>query len=194
MHVRAISGNWTEGYALDKHTVKSVFVGYNAYGHPTFDTERTEVGEAVHQLKYRHDFDQVKPLAKALVRHIVPRFDKIGLVIPAPASTVRSRQPVDELATEVARRIDVPLFDNIVVKSAVAANTGSLKNLNTKDEKEKALAGRFVLQQTIQNSGYWNALVIDDLHHTGATLEAVCRTLSGYSKINNVYVAVLTWR
>ena len=192
--LRQIAGNWTDGYVLDKHTSHSQFTGYNEWGHPTFDTTRTEAGEALFQLKYRHDFDQVKPLAKAVVRHIVPMFESIGLVVPAPASTARARQPVPEVAKAVADRIGVPFFDNLVIKSAVLANTGSLKNMDTKDEKVAALKGRFVLNQAITNSGRWNALVIDDLYQTGATMEAVCETLAGYSKIGNVYVAALTWR
>lgn len=192
--LRQIAGNWTDGYVLDKHTLHSQFAGYNAYGYATYDTTRTEAGEALFQLKYRQDFDQVKPLAKAVVRHIVPRFEDIGLVVPAPASTARARQPVPEVAKAVADRIGVPFFDNLVIKSAVLANSSSLKNMDTKEEKIAALEGRFVLNKVITNSGKWNALVVDDLYQTGATMEAVCETLAGYSKIGNVYVAALTWR
>lgn len=192
--LKRITGNWTDGYVLDKHTLRSQFAGYSESGRAMFDTTRTEVGEALFQLKYRQDFDQVKPLAKAVARHIVPMFENIGLVVPAPASTARARQPVPEVAKAVADRIEVPFFDNLVVKSAVLANSGSLKDMDTKEEKVTALKGRFVLNKAIQNPGKWNALVIDDLYQTGATLEAVCKILAGYSKIGNVYVAALTWR
>ncbi|WP_299553639.1 ComF family protein [uncultured Tateyamaria sp.] len=179
---------------LDKHSLGSVVVGQYPNGRPIFDTTRTEIGEALFQLKYRNDYSQVKPLAKAVERQIVPLLGEIGLVIPAPASTVRARQPVSELASEVAHRIGVPCFNNLVVKSALVANAGSLKNLTTKEEKVDALAGRFVLNKTITNEGRWNTLVVDDLYHTGATLEAVCATLAGYDKIGDIYVAALTWR
>lgn len=192
--IKKISGNWSEGYALDKHSLGSEFDGYYENGRKKFITNRTEAGEALFQLKYRQDYEQVKPLAKAIARHIAPSFKNIGLVVPAPASTTRDRQPVSEVAEEVARRLGVPYFDNLVVKSAVAANTGSLKNMDTKAEKVAALNGRFVLNKAIGNTGTWNALVIDDLFHTGATMEAICDTLSGYSKIGNIYVAALTWR
>jgi len=194
VRLKHISGAFDDGYALDKHTASSVFVGYNDYGHPKFDTTRTPAGEAVFQLKYRGDFDQVKPLSKAVVRNIVPHFPKIGLVMPAPASTSRQRQPVHEVARSVAKRMDVPLFDNLIERSAVAANTGSLKNLNTREEKDQALKGRYMLNKPITNKGCWNVLVVDDLYHTGATMDAVCSLLAQYDKVSSVYVAALTWR
>ena len=160
--LRRLSGAFIDGYALDKHTASSVFIGHNQYGHAQFDTTRTAAGEAIFQLKYRHDFSQVKPLAKAVVRHIVPLFPKIGLVLPAPASTNRPRQPVHEVAAAVAKRMDVPLFDGLIVPLAAAASTGSLKNMNTRREKDTALQGRFQLNRVITNNGQWNALVIDD--------------------------------
>jgi|TARA_R100001132_G_scaffold25199_1_gene25159 predicted amidophosphoribosyltransferase len=194
VRLRRISGAFNDGYALDKHTASSVFVGHNEYGHPQFDTTRTPAGEAVFQLKYRGDFDQAKPLAKAVVRNIVPYFPKIGLVMPAPASTARQRQPVHEVAGFVAERMDVPLFDNLIEKSAVASNTGSLKNMNTRQEKDEALQGRYLLNKPISNEGRWNVLVVDDLYHTGATMDAICSLLAQYDKISGVYVAALTWR
>lgn len=192
--LREISGTFSDGYALDKHIVSSVFTGNNEYGHPQFDTTRTAAGEAVFQLKYRGDFDQVKPLAEAVVRNIVPRFPKIGLVMPAPASTTRDRQPVHEVAKAIASQMDVPFFDTLITKSAVAGNTASLKNMSSRAEKDEALKGRYVLNKTIDNKGSWNVLVIDDLYHTGATMDAVCRLLAQYDKISGVYVAALTWR
>ena len=192
--LRRISGAFSDGYALDKHTASSVFIGHNEYGYPQFDTTRTPAGEAVFQLKYRGDFDQVKPLAKAVVRNIVPHFPQIGLVMPTPASTTRNRQPVYEVASAVAERMELPLFDSLITKSAVAANTGSLKNMNTREEKDEALKGRYLLKKAITNEGNWNVLVVDDLYHTGATMDAICSLLAQYDKISGIYVAALTWR
>lgn len=194
VRLKQISGAFSNGYALDKHIVSSVFIGDDEWGHPQFDTTRTPAGEVVFQLKYRGDFDQVKPLAKAVVRNIVPHFPKIGLVMPAPASTTRQRQPVHEVARVVAERMSVPLFDNLIKKSAVAANTGSLKNMKTRDEKDEALRGRYLLNKAISNKGCWNVLVVDDLYHTGATMDAVCSLLRQYDKVSGIYVAALTWR
>lgn len=50
-----IVGEWTEGYALDIHIFKSIFLGHDEYGHPQFDNIRSEMGELVYRLKYRSD-------------------------------------------------------------------------------------------------------------------------------------------
>ena len=88
--LRKIQGPWDAGWVLDKHSVSSVCVGYDAYNHPRFETVRTEVGEATFQLKYRFQFDLAEPLAKALATQIYPRLNNVGLIVPMPASTKRS--------------------------------------------------------------------------------------------------------
>lgn len=40
---RKLNGPWTEGYALDLQTTGSTFLGYDAYGHPVFDTQRSDL-------------------------------------------------------------------------------------------------------------------------------------------------------
>ena len=53
IHPRRIVGNWRSGIALDVHTVRSTHLGVNEFGHDVFDTERSELGELLHRLKYR---------------------------------------------------------------------------------------------------------------------------------------------
>ena len=66
VNVEQLQGNWDLGYSLDKHTISSTPIGYNAYGHMQFDTIRPEVGEALFQLKYRSDYDQVPIIASQI--------------------------------------------------------------------------------------------------------------------------------
>lgn len=192
--LRKIEGNWNEGYALDKHIVRSTYTGDNEYGRPTFDTVRTEAGQATFLLKYRADWDQVEPLATAVVEHIVPRLQNIGLVIPVPASKARERQPVYEVARAIAAKIGVASFEGIVSKSVPEGACVALKDLGTKEQKVAALDGRFAIHDTITSQGAWNALVVDDLFDTGASMEAVCSALRTYKKISKIYVATLTWK
>jgi predicted amidophosphoribosyltransferase len=194
VQVRKLEGSWDLGYALHKHTLSSVYLGDDEYGHPRFDTTRSEPGEALYQLKYRADWDQVKPLAAQVRTTLLPLFGKIGLIIPMPASTTRARQPVDEIANELGRLTDTPVFDNIVLKAPAPQGSPQLKNLNGRDEKEAALQGRFSINPAITNEGCWNALLLDDLFDTGATMDVVCKTLRTYKKINRVYAASITWK
>jgi predicted amidophosphoribosyltransferase len=189
--LKEVHGNWAAGYALDKHTVSSTFDGYDDNGHPKFTTIRTEVGEATYQLKYRQDWTKTVPLAQEIHEKIIPELGvKIGFVVPMPASNERERQPVTEVANEVAKLLNVPCFDGMLTKT----KGQSLKNLHTKEEKIQALEGTFSLNELITNNGKWNVLVVDDLFDSGATMEAACSKLRSYNKVNNVYVATLTWK
>ena len=194
VQVRKLEGSWDLGYALHKHTLSSVYLGDDEYGHPRFDTTRSEPGEALYQLKYRADWSQVQPLAAQVQQSLLPLFGKIGLIIPMPASTVRARQPVNEIANELGKLTKTPVFDDIIVKAPAPEGSSQLKNLHGREAKDAALEGRFSINPSITNEGCWNALVIDDLFDTGATMDAVCKTLRTYKKINHVYAASITWK
>lgn len=194
INLKKIEGNWTSGYALDKHMLHSTFLGHDEFGHARFDNVRTEAGEAVYRLKYQQDWAQVNSLADAICDHIVPLFEPVGLVIPVPASTARARQPVYEVAQAVAKRIGVLSFEGLVAKAAATGPNVALKNLATKEEKVAALAGRFTIRDTIDGRGPWNALVVDDLFDSGASMEAVCAALNNYAKIGKIFVATMSWK
>ncbi|MFC0266463.1 ComF family protein [Kushneria aurantia] len=191
VNIRQIAGNWDAGYVLDKHSLHSEVVGQNALGYPVWNTTRTEAGEALFQLKYRGDFSQVESLAAELSESIYPRFDRVGLIVPMPASNFRNRQPVTELALGLGRLVGKPVFDELLTKTA---NGQQLKDLTSKADKQAALADSFTLHEGISNEGRWNALLVDDLFHTGASLEAACTALRTYRKIDRIYVAAVTWR
>ena len=179
-NLRKIYGNWELGYVLDKHTVKSIPTGRNEFGHMQFDTTRTEVGEALYQLKNRHDWNQIEPLSHVLHTSVFPYFKDIGLIVPVLASKIRAKQPVYELAASLAKRANIASFNEIVEKAANEQGLPQLKDLETKDEKAAALAGLFSINDQIKGEGKWNVLVVDDLYHTGASLEAVCAALATY--------------
>ena len=98
---RELRGNWRAGWALDLHTVSS-----RALAKGIFDTEYTEVGEALHLLKYRYDKKQIKPLARAAVSFIEakPELPDLDAIIPVPPSDEnRPFQPVQRLAGAIVR-------------------------------------------------------------------------------------------
>lgn len=189
--LKQITGFWADGWALDKHSIGSVCVGHYDNGAPRFETTRTEVGEAVFQLKYRSRWSEVEPLAKAVFDHVGPKLPSIGLIVPMPASNVRARQPVTEVAREVGRLANIPVFENLLLK---ASNGQSLKDLNTREEKLEAIGNSISVRDVIAGEDSWNVLLIDDLYHSGASMHAACVALTGYRKIDNIYVAALTWR
>lgn len=190
--LRYIQGPWDSGWVLDKHIIRSVCVGHNEYGYPIFDTTRTEIGEATYQLKYHSNLAYAKLLAQVIAKHIYPKFYMVGFIVPMPASTPRARQPVTEVAKELGTLVNVPVFDNLLLK---AANGGKpLKDLNTKEEKIEAIGNSFSVNDTIANAGQWNVLVVDDLFHTGASMDSACKVLREYPKVGNIYVTALTWR
>jgi len=47
-------GIWTEGFALDFHTLSSELVDYDQLGNPRFETKRSEIGELLYNLKYKN--------------------------------------------------------------------------------------------------------------------------------------------
>ncbi|MDQ1817487.1 ComF family protein [Massilia sp. CCM 9210] len=189
--VLEIEGLWDRGFVLDRHSVKSALTGVNEHGCQRFATEYTEVGHALHALKYQQDFDQVKPLAKALHAHIIPRTAKIDLVVPMAASSRRPRQPVNAVAAYLAAMLKVPVKKNFLVK---APGSPPLKDIASRNEKEAALAGRLSLAHDLDGGGPFDVLVVDDLYETGASLDAACRALRECEKIKAIYVAALTWR
>lgn len=189
--LKEIHGPWDTGWVLNKHMLQSTYLGDDAYGHAQFDNKRTEVGEATYQLKYQSDWSQAERLAKALADHVYPKFKDVGLIVPMPATKTRPRQPVTEVANELGKMVQKPVFDNLLLK---AANGKSLKDLNTKEEKIEAIGDSFSVQDGINGNGPWNVLVVDDLFHTGASMDAACRVLRTYPKVRNIYVAALTWR
>lgn len=190
--VRPLAGNWDSGYALHKHVLSSTYLGEDELGHPRFDNTRSEPGEALFKLKYRSDWTQVHPLAVQLQKSLLPLFPDVSLIVPMPPSIHRPRQPVTEIARELGRQANIPVFETLVTRAAAPTGTPQLKNLNTKQEKVAALQGRFALNDVIGNDGKWNALLLDDLFDTGASMEAVCAVLRTCPKIDKVYAAAIT--
>ncbi|MCE1183106.1 MAG: ComF family protein [Rhodocyclales bacterium] len=192
--VKKIEGCWDLGFALHKHTLSSVYLGDDEWGHPRFSTMRSEPGEALFQLKYRNAWEQVDLLAAQVKDTIGPLLGSVGLIVPMPASTTRTKQPVTEIANALGRLTGVPVFENMLAKMPSPPGSEPLKNLHTREEKEAALAGRIFLNECISNEGCWNALLLDDLFDSGATMNAASRALRAYRKINQIYAVAITWK
>ena len=187
--VKEISGTWYAGYVLDKHVKSSDFLGHNAYGYPAFDTKRTEVGESMYQLKYRDDRSQIPLLAETFIDNLRSKFSSVSFIVPVPPSKHRKYQPLIELAKAVANKMDIKIFENILIKNV---ETPQMKDIASNKDKVSTLLKAFSINDGIGNDGCWDALIIDDLYSSGSTLKAATMTLKTYSKVKNIYVAVFT--
>lgn len=188
VNIKEICGNWKLGYSLDKHTISSTPIGHNQFGHMQFDTVRPEVGEALFQLKYRSDFTKVLPIAQQLHASFGEAFSSASLVVPMPPSKNRNRQPVIEIARELARLHGVPCYENLLVKTK---ETPPLKDAPTRAEKLSTIINALTVYDVLE-TGLYDILLVDDLYDTGASLEAATTVLRNYAKIQNVFVATVT--
>ncbi len=185
---RKIHGPWNDGFSLDEHTLSSVYTGDNEYGHPTFDTTRTEIGECLYQLKYKHDYSKISIIGHELSTAASSAFEFISFVLPIPPSQHRERQPVVEISRQVAANLGIPCIENMLLKNA---DTDQMKNIGNRDDKVKALCDKLYYEDVLFD-GQYDVLIVDDLYDTGATLEAATIVLRRYPKIRNIYVATIT--
>lgn len=189
VNLREIRGNWDRGYGLDKHMLSSVYIGDDEHGHARFNNTRTEVGEALFQLKYRAGWEYAEPLAQAIADNIGPLLPFIGLIVPMPATSARPRQPVTEVANALGRIMTKPVFHSLLFKQAGGQK---LKDLPTREAKVEAVKNAFSYQDQIEGEGRHNLLLVDDLYDSGATAEAAVAVLRTYPKISGIYFAALT--
>lgn len=167
-------GAWTRGWALDVHTTASVFLGYDEQGHARYDTTRSPLGELLYQLKYRGQdlADQVAEVIAGFLTNLPNVLARIDLIVPAPPSTVRPRQPVVQVAGNVGRRLGKPVAKNSVRKTR---DTPGLKDIHDPEVRREILHGAFELERNQVNGK--GVLLIDDLYRSGATANAVTLAL-----------------
>ncbi len=189
IHPKKIRGKWAEGYALDLHTASSTFLGYDGYGHPQFETVRSELGELLYKLKYRADPSAVDSIAETAAEFLKEKWNiDVDLIVPVPPSdTSRKRQPVLEVATAISGRTGIELCLDGVVK---VKQTPQLKNVFDFKERVAALEGAFTVEKAkIQGK---RVLLFDDLFRSGATMNTIteCLTRDGGAEV--VYALTLT--
>ncbi len=143
IHPRKLAGPWSAGFALDFHTSSSTFIGYNSFGHPEFDTKRPPIGDLLYKLKNRGDLTALEPICEAAALFLQSWPIIVDAMIPFPPSnTTRKRQPVIEIATGISKRTGIPLCTSCVSK---VKNTGQLKDIFDRAERDKILADAFIV-------------------------------------------------
>ena len=182
-----IHGKWRAGWALDLHTPSS---------REKYDPKRTELGELVYQLKYRHDKTKIQPIAEVAAKFVKEQFAVDGYpilpylkaVLPIPPSDKnRDFQPVTEVAKEIGRLLGVRVPTDYLTK---VKQTMPLKNRPDVASKREQLRGAFVVRsQDLKNQC---VLLVDDLYDSGTTLTEVTKVLYEQGGVRHVLVLALT--
>lgn len=181
-----LSGNWRVGKAFDLHTLFSVYIGDNEFGHPQFDNTYSEMGKLVHQLKYENDREAVGRIVELL--NDVDGIENFDFLIPAPSSNVRPRQPVDLIAEALGARRGVTVLTGFLKK---ASGGTQLKNVDDPAEREKLLKDAIKIVGT-QDIACKAVLLVDDLYRSGATLNACSAILQEQAGAADVCVLTMT--
>lgn len=185
---KKLPGKWQEGYALDYHTLSSEFIGYDGFGHPRFDTTRSEIGELLYQLKYRSDRAVIESLVEVAAGFITSWVAEIDLIVPTPPSNLgRLNQPVLEIAKGLSHSLNLILCEDCVVK---IKDTPELKNVYDYDRRAQLLEGAYSVDASKVKG--LSVLVFDDLYRSGATLNSITLGLYSKGEAANVYVLALT--
>jgi competence protein ComFC len=184
---RLPGGPWTDGYALHVHTLSSTFTGNNPFGHPTFETVRSPIGELLYQLKYHNDQAAVDQLAEAAEGFLKTWNPPLDAIVPVPPSVPRKNQPVIAVATALADRAHIPLCTSCLSK---VKKTPQLKDIVEYDKRAEALKDAFTAAAE-QTAGK-NLLLFDDLFGSGATVSHIVEVLKNQGRATAVYLLTLT--
>jgi predicted amidophosphoribosyltransferase len=174
LHPKGIKGSWDQGYVLDVRTISSTMIGYNEFGHPEFDTVRSQIGELEYRLKYEVDKAAVSAMLATAVNFVNNWAIHPDAVIPMPPSKLqRSFQPAVEIATEVAKGLNVPVNTTSLKKTNV---TSQMKDLGDFSARVAALSAVFTSDKELKGK---EVLLVEDLFQSGASMNVAARTLKG---------------
>lgn len=188
IHPQKIKGNWTEGYALDFHTVSSDYIGDDEFGRPKFETKRTDMGELLYRLKYKSDKSVLKIIINTASAFIESHNFSADLIIPVPPSRERRQfQPVLTLAKGIGTNLEIAECSGCIIK---IKHTPELKNIYAFKERLELLTDAYAVNKP-EVSGK-KVLLFDDLFRSGATLHAITKALFEKGNAERVDVVTLT--
>lgn len=111
-----LEGNWKSGKAYDLHTVASTHLGTDEFGHDRFDNKRSEMGELVYVLKYKHDTSAVERIVALL--DDIGGIEKFDFLVPIPPTKKnRPVKPVELITAALGKRRGVPVVADALVNS-----------------------------------------------------------------------------
>lgn len=189
-HGLPLNGNWTQGFALDLHTIKSTFVGVDDLGRDKFDTLRPPIAEDLFQLKYRNGVEKVEKIADQTAYFLEKHKTRwqVDVIIPIPPSDqTRPFQPVYELAKVIGAKCN--LFVDFATLKKVKP-TSALKGIDDVAKRREILKDTFDVADNCLRGKV--ILLFDDLFRSGETLHAATEVLLQKAKARNVYTLTIT--
>jgi competence protein ComFC len=182
-----ISGRWRNGFALDAHTTSSEVLGHDEYGHPRFETNRSEIGELLYKAKYHSDKSVIPAIAEAVGSFVESFLPAMDLIVAVPPSTPRREQPLILIARALAAKINVSLSEDCVWK---IRETPQLKNAYDYDQRWRLLDGAFEVDSALVAGK--TLLLLDDLYRSGATLNAITSALYDKGDAKDIFALTIT--
>ena len=145
-----------------------------------------DVVKPIYQFKYSYKKVYAKYFAKELFIHFNRVFinEQIDVIIPVPIHKSKYNQRGYNQAEEIAKELGV--LCNIEVVNLLTRNkpTVAQKNLNNK-ERKKNLDNAFALE--VNDFGFKNILIVDDIYTTGSTINACTKALKIYNTNAKVF-------
>ena len=182
-----IPGRWREGFALDYHTVSSEFLGHDEFGHPRFETKRTELGELLYRLKYGSDRAVIDEIVDAAAKFIDSWKPKVSVILAVPPSKPRAQQPVVLLAEALGKRLNLPVKVDTVTRIKTVSE---LKDVFEYGARVKLLQGVHTVDRKITEAQI--VLLFDDLFRSGATMNSITDVLYEEGKAKEVFALTIT--
>ncbi len=182
-----ISGRWRSGFALDAHTTSSEVLGHDEYGHPRFQTNRSEIGELLYKAKYHSDKSVIPAIAEAVGSFVESFLPAMDLIVAVPPSTPRREQPLILIARALAAKINVSLSEDCAWK---IRETPQLKNAYDYDQRWRLLDGAFEVDSALVAGK--TLLLLDDLYRSGATLNAITSALYDKGGAKDIFALTIT--
>jgi len=188
IHPRMLRGIWVEGFALDIHTLRSDYIGDDEYGHPQFDSIRSEMGELLYRLKYHRDESVLSGIVTTASLFIRSKKWPIDLIVSVPPSRKRPKlQPVALIVEEIARELSFEVSTTCISR---VKESPELKNVFDLSERLAILKDAFKIHRGLVENRV--ILLFDDLYRSGATLDTIARLLKDEGKVKDLYALTLT--